>query len=461
MFNLYRDDVNCEGVSRRAFLRVGGLSLFGLNLAQALQMRAAEPQKPMNCILLFTAGGMANMDTLDMKPDSPVEYRGEFKPIETSLPGLQICEHLPLMARYMHKVCQVRSIAHTGSQHAEAMHFMLTGYPQVPDVNAAPVGSLIYPAIGSLVARQKGWQNGLPPNVQLSSGMAYSGAGYLGSAWNPLSVKSDPSAADFSVEDVTIPGTIGVDRTARRRRMLDRLDSWQKQTEAGLAKSASAVSGAEHIVQASAQASVLADRSAFYRQAFDLITSPAAKAAFKIEDEPAALRDKYGRNRGGQSTLLARRLVEAGVRFVTVEFGGWDTHVGNFVSLKKPLLPTLDQAWSALLEDLSQRGLLETTLVICAGEFGRTARVNGGAGRDHWPFANAIGLSGAGVKEGTIVGKTDARCEYVVGQQNSTLDYATTVFRILGIDDTQEYHTEDGRPVLVNNGGQPISGVIS
>ena len=445
MFTIDRVSANCEGLNRRAALRVGGLSLFGLHLAQALQARAesvakGQPSKDINCILLWTSGGMSNIDTLDMKPDAPAEYRGEFAQIESSLPGAPVCEHLPRMAKLMHKVCQVRTIMHTGSQHAEAFHFMLTGYPQIPDVNAAPVGSLVYPMFGSVVAKEKGWQNGLPPNVQLSGGMAYSGAGYLGSAWNPLSIKSNPNAPDFSVQDVTIPANIGAERTARRRSMLAKLDAWQKQAE---------VTGA------------VADRGAFYQQAFDLITSPAAKDAFHIADEPPKLRDKYGRTREGQATILARRLVEAGVRFVTVDFDGWDTHAGNFVRLKDPLLPTLDQAWSALLEDLEARGLLDTTLVICAGEFGRTPKVNGGAGRDHYPFTNVVGFSGAGVRMGEIVGRTDRKCEYPVGQQNTTIDYAATLFRILGIDDTQEYHTEDGRPVLINSGGKPIAGVIA
>ena len=222
--------------------------------------------------------------------------------------------------------------------------------------------------------------------------------------------------------------------------MLTRLDAWQKKLE---------LRGA---VQA---------RREFYRQAFDLITSPAAKQAFRIDQEPAKLRDRYGRNREGQSTLLARRLIESGVRFASVAFGGWDTHDKNFERLKKPLLPTLDQAWSALLEDLSDRGLLDTTLVICAGEFGRTPKVNGAAGRDHFAPCNAVGFSGAGTAMGTVVGKTSSRCEHVVGQRNTTLDYAATIFEILGIDGSREFHTEDGRPVLINNGGKPIQGVIA
>jgi len=445
MFSLSGQARNCEGVGRRDFLKVGGLSLFGLSLPRLLEARAAAAGKSareMNCILLWTDGGMSNIDTLDMKPGAPIEYRGEFKPIDTNLPGVQVCEHLPRMARRMDKLCQVRTIMHGGSQHAEACHFMLTGYPQIPDVDAQPVGSTVYPMIGSVVGREKGWKNGLPPNVQMSAGgIKYSGGGYMGSAYNPLKVKADPSTPDFRVQDVSIPDEIGVTRTMRRRSMLDKLDRWQKDVEA--------TSGGAF------------DRSTFYRQAFDLITSPAAKQAFRIDEEKKELRERYGMHREGQSTLLARRLIESGVRFATVEFNGYDTHDNNFIELKDPLLPRLDQAWSALLDDLADRGLLDTTLVICAGEFGRTPRVNGLAGRDHYPAANVVCFSGAGTAMGSIVGKTDAKCERPVGRTNTTLDYAATIFRILGIDDEKEYRSLDGRPIQINNGGRPIAGVMA
>jgi uncharacterized protein (DUF1501 family) len=445
MFQLEHLSRNCEGLTRRAWLQVGGLSLFGMTLPRLLQAEAArEPaaRKPTNFILLWTNGGLANIDTLDMKPDAPIEYRGEFQPIATNVPGLTVCEHLPLMSRQMDKVCQVRTIVHQGSQHAEATHWMLTGYPQVPDVNGAPVGSTIYPCFGSVISKELGWTNSMPPYVQCaSSEMAYSGGGYLGSSYNALMVRRNPNDKDFSVDDVSIPSQVGADRTQRRRRILDRLDAWQRQAD----RSAEAVF----------------NRGEFYRQAYDLITSPVAKKAFDISAEPETLRDAYGRTREGQATLLARRLVEAGVRFVAVDFTGYDTHDKNFIRLKDPLLPTLDRAWSALLADLSERGMLSNTVVLCAGEFGRTARVNGAAGRDHWPFTNAIGFSGAGVRMGSVVGRTDSKCERVFGREHTTLDYAATIFRLMGIDDTQEYRTNDGRPVLINGGGHVIDEVLA
>ena len=441
MFSLQQNMHNCDGRSRRDFLQVGGLSLFGLSLPGWLQAQAVgRVNKDVNCILLWTDGGMSNIDTLDMKPDAPIEYRGEFQPIDSNVGGMPVCEHLPMMSRAMDKVCVVRTIAHKESgDHAAATHYMLTGYPQRPDPTGQPSGSTIYPAFGSVVAHEKGWKNAMPPTVKIGGGVMYSGAGYLGTAFDPLVIKSDPNAANFAVRNVSVAES-QQPRTLRRKRMLAKLDNWQKRKELTGAVSA---------------------KGEFYRQAFELITSPAAKKAFRINEEPDTLRDRYGRNREGQGTLLARRLIESGVRFVTVAFPGWDTHDKNFERLKKPLLPTLDQAWSALLEDLDDRGLLDSTLVICAGEFGRTPKVNGAAGRDHYAPCNAVGFSGAGTAMGSVIGQTNSRCEHVVGQTNSTLDYAATIFRILGINGDREYRTEDGRPVLLNNGGRPIAGVIA
>ncbi|MDA1052323.1 MAG: DUF1501 domain-containing protein [Planctomycetota bacterium] len=385
---------------------------------------------------------ISTVDTFDMKPDAPLEYRGDFKPIATSVPGLTVCEHLPKVAQQMHRIGQLRTIVHSGSQHAEACHFMLTGHPQVPDVNAQPVGSVIHPCYGSVVSEQFGWRNGLPPTVQLSAGrIKYHHAGYLGSAYDPLRISSDPSRDDFRVEDVSIPESIGVVRTNRRRQMLESLDRFQQLRDR--------------------TGGTVADRNEFYRQAYDLITSPAAKQAFRIDEEAAALRDRYGRHREGQATLLARRLVESGVRFITVEFNGYDTHDKNFIELKDPLLPKLDQAYSTLLQDLADRGMLDTTLVICMGEFGRTPKVNGLAGRDHYPLVNSICFSGAGARmDGHVHGRTSEKCEHVVGTENSTHDLAATIYSLLGVDHNKVYRNIDNRPILVTDNGQPIRGMM-
>jgi hypothetical protein len=347
------------------------------------------------------------------------------------------------MAQQMEKVCLVRSVAHPESgDHTAANHYLLTGYPQRSDPTGQPVGSVIYPAYGSVVGRQLGWRQQMPPYVVLTGEASpYNGAGYMGSAFNPLTVKADPNAADFAVQDVALSGNIGPERTQRRRKLLAEVDRWQRQQDQAVGE--------------------VADRQQFYTQAYDLITSPAAKRAFKIDEEPERVRERYGRHRYGQAALLARRLVEAGVRFVSVETNWWDTHQNNFKDLKDTRLPNLDQFWSALLEDLAERGLLETTLVVWMGEFGRTPTINGAAGRDHWAWTNAIALSGAGINMGTVVGETDRKCERVLGTPDSTHDFAATIYHLLGIDGTKEYVAPDGRPHLVNYHGRPIAGALA
>lgn len=435
----------CDGMNRRTFLRVGSLPMFGVSLAQMLAAQASaasSDRRDVNCILLWLDGGISTIDTLDMKPNAPVEYRGEFRPISTNVPGLSVCEHLPNLAQRLDRIGQVRTVVHSGSQHAEACHFMLTGYPQIPDVNAQPVGSVVHPCYGSVVAEQKGWRDGMPPFVQLSrGGIKYHHAGFLGSGYNALHVRSDPNQADFRVEDVSISAEVGLDRVQRRRRMLTALDSLQRDVDRN--------------------AGAVFDRNEFYRQAYDLMTSPAAKKAFRIDEEPEKVREKYGRTMEGQSTLMARRLVEAGVRFVTVEFNGYDTHDKNFIELRDLLLPKLDVAYSALLDDLRDRGMLENTLVICMGEFGRTPKVNGAAGRDHFPAVNSICFSGAGVKMGTVHGQTSDKCESVVGASNSTHDLAATIYHLLGMDHLKEYRNLDNRPILATDNGHPIKGIMA
>jgi len=245
----------CGGVDRRNFLRVGGLATFGLSLPQLLQAEATQSgstRKDVNCILFWMGGGPSNIDTFDMKPDAPAEYRGEFRPIDSALPGLPVCEHLPLMAKQMDKVCLLRSVTHTESgDHTAANHYMLTGYPQRPDPSGQPANSLIYPAYGSVVSREKGWQNSMPPYVVLTGKPAgYMGSGYLGSAYSPLSIKADPNELKFAVQDVSIPDVVGTDRTSRRRTMLAELDQWQRLTDRKLEP--------------------LVDRDRFYQQAYDL-----------------------------------------------------------------------------------------------------------------------------------------------------------------------------------------------
>jgi hypothetical protein len=325
----------------------------------------------------------------------------------------------------------------------QANHFMLTGYQSVPPVSSEDVSALVYPSYGSVISREKGWRNGMPPYIKLGGGSNYYGGGYMGTAYNPLRINSDPNSKDFSIQDVTVPHFIGDARTNRRRNLLSQLDRWQKQVD-------------------KTDADVLAARGKFYEQAYSLMTSPVAKRAFNLDEEPPEVRDRYGRTRHGQATLLARRLIEAGVRFVAMETSRWDTHQDNFRGLlHEDCLPSLDRYWPALLEDLQERGLMENTVVIWMGEFGRTPQVNGQAGRDHWGRSNAICMSGAGISVGTVVGETDKHCSAPVGMSHSTHDLAATVYRLAGVDCTKEYLTPDGRPVLINYNGKPIAQALS
>jgi len=448
MLNLgTRKIATCDGITRRSALRIGGMSALGLTLPRLLAAEAAQPDsgRRLNCIVLWMKGGAPQQDTFDMKPQAPVEYRGEFRPISTNVPGMHICEHLPHMSQKLDKLCQLRTIVHSGGQHAEATHFMLTGYPQIGDPTGQPVGSVIHPAYGSVIGREKGWQDGMPPYVQVSGGrLKYSGGGYMGSAYSPLMVTGNPADDDFQVRDVTIPDAVGADRTARRRRMLAQVDHWQRLVEN--------------------QTSPVFEKSRFYQQAYDLITSPAAKKAFDLEQESAATRDMYGPTRDGQAMLLARRLVEAGVRLALVNVtgnGGWDTHDKNFVRLKNDLLPNVDRPWAALLTDLEQRGMLDNTLVIWMGEFGRTPKVNGAAGRDHYPKVNNICFSGNMVRMGQIMGQTDDLAANVVGKSHRTADFAATIYHMFGINPNTVYQGLDGRPHLLTDNGKPIREIFA
>src|SRR4051812_26337886 len=329
---------DCTGHSRREFLRVGGLSALGLSLPGffRLQRLAAEggaPRKQVNCILMWMQGGPSHLDTLDPKPDAPAEIRGEFKTVPTRLPGVRFCEHLPLLAQQNDKFSLIRGHDPKNGSHGTADALMMSGHP----FNAA----LPFPCYGSVVAKERGYRDGMLPFVQLGRYIdrRFNGgiAGFLGDQYNPFEVLEDPSSPTFKVRDLSLAGAAEQARLERRYAMLTEVDRYQKKIEDG-----------SQSVQA---------RDAFYEKAHGLITSPAAKRAFDLKGEPDKVRDNYGRNSLGQSCLLARRLIEAGVHFVTVTDGGWDTHQNNFASLKDRLLPRLDRAYSALLQDLAGRGL--------------------------------------------------------------------------------------------------------
>ncbi len=430
---------DCSGVSRRDFLRIGGLSTLGLSLAGFLRLQAATKpveRKNVNCILMWMQGGPSHHETFDPKPDAPAEVRGEFNTIPTTLPGVRIAEHLPLLAKQTDKYSIIRGHDPKNGSHGTADHIMMTGHK----FNA----SLPFPCYGSVIAKERGYRDGMLPFVQLGKNIdrRFNGgiAGFLGDEYNPFEIGEDPNAAAFKVRDLSVSDADKA-RLERRVGMLNALDDHQRKVEE--------------------TAPVVRARDAFYEKAHALITSPAAKKAFALEDEPAKLRDRYGRHTLGQSCLLARRLIESGVHFVTVTDGGWDTHQNNFKSLKERKLPPLDQAYSALLQDLHDRGLLASTLVVWFGDFGRTPKINPSAGRDHWATAGCACMGGGGVKLGQVVGATNALGEFVIDSPASPQDLAATIYHTLGVPLHTWYRAQDGRPIELVPEGKPIRQLVS
>lgn len=426
------------GMSRRNFVKVGTIGFLGLSLSLTDLMRveaalakngkAAAQAKAI--ILLWLDGGPSQYDTFDPKLTAPANIKSEFGAIKTSVPGLEICELMPQMAKIMDRVTLLRTMSHNEGAHERACHMLLTGWTPNP--------SLVNPAMGSVVSKEMGGNGAMPPYIAIpGNGFAfgYANAGYLEAAFNPFSVGGDPNDANFSVRDVSLPGGLTMERLDGRRTLLATVDSAFKRFE----KTAESRS-----------------RSEFYQRAYDMISSPDAKKAFNIHEETKEVRDRYGRHQFGQGCLLARRLVESGVRFVTVSHGGWDTHSENGKAAKGWLVPPLDQGLSALIEDLGQRGLLKDTLVVCMGEFGRTPEINPLHGRDHWPKTGCAIFAGAGVPGGQVIGKTDEKGAEPKERPVSPQDIATTLYAKLGIDSEKMYITPQDRPVKIVDGGAYI-----
>lgn len=433
----------CDGLIRRDFLHLGSAALFGLGLSTAQLLRAANKarSRDVSVIYIYLKGGLSTIDTWDMKPAAPSEFRGEFNPIKTKVPGIEICEHLPMMAKVMDKVSLVRSFRHHNSDHGPADHYMLTGYFPQAGFNSGLTPNNQKPAHGAIIARKLGPRGSVPPYVTLPKMHPSCGSAYLGSSAAPFVIEGDPNAPDFAVPDIVPPPTLAAARLDDRKKLLAAIDRFHKSAEAAINPAANAV-------------------GTFRERAFDLMTSPAAKKAFDIHSEDEKLRDAYGRNTLGQSCLMARRLVEAGVRAVTIDHSNWDTHDANFTTLKRQLLPWLDSGLSTLLTDLSERGMLNTTLVVVSGEFGRTPRINKQAGRDHWGPAFTVAVAGGGLAGGVAVGKSDARAEKPASDPYGPEDLFATIFHQVGIDPKEEFLTPEGRPVAVCNGGRLIEELV-
>jgi hypothetical protein len=429
----------CDGIARRDFLHLGLLSTFGLSVADVLRLSAGNPApRAKSCILIWLDGGPSHLDTFDLKPDAPSEVRSQFKGIPTSVAGVQICEHLPRLAKVMHEAALIRSMTHELGNHDTGTRFLLTGHRPTP--------ALEHPSLGSLVAHESGFERAIPPYVAIpgdavggSSNAARSG--YLPGAFSAFNVGPDPSR----VRDLHLPEGVTFARSERRREMLGKMDAFTRAVE----------EGAE-----------TAGRDAFYEQAYRLLASPEAKSAFSFDQETQATRQRYGHGRIGTGCLLARRLVEAGSRFVTVVDHGWDTHQQIFRELPDSRfpgsgkLPNLDRACAALISDLRERGLLDSTLVVMMGEFGRTPKLNAAGGRDHWPRAGFVLLAGGGVRGGQVIGATDAHGEVPTDRPVGPADLAFTLLTLLGVDPARELVTPSGRPMKILSEGSFISGLV-
>jgi hypothetical protein len=446
-------------LTRRAALTTVGSGILGLSLADLLRAEAAQasPRREMSCILVWLRGGPSSIDMWDLKPNAPAEVRGEFKPIPTNVAGLQVSEHLPLCAKIADKYCLVRSVTHPREDHEGGSHAMATGWNTWPQQT--------YPMYGTVVQRVQGYRGSLPPHVHLPEPpQEYSGAKH------PLAKQDLPftisvlNDLDLRVKDVTPPAALTQDRLLRRRDLL-----------------ASTGLRAEPLAEAAALAHA---NDVFYQRAFDLLGASSTRAAFDVTREPAKLRERYGRgetakqivaqgdqgdvapnefNRSivGQGMLLARRLVERGVRFVTVVGRGWDTHADNFGRLKSQLLPHLDRGIYGLLTDLEERGMLDTTLVVVSGDFNRTPKINKDAGRDHWGYVQTLFLAGGGIPGGTVIGASDEQCAYPADRPYTPADVAATIYRKLGIDPETLIQTFDGRPIrIVPEGGTAIRELV-
>lgn len=438
MFDLlFGTEKNCQGISRRSLLQVGALAGLGVSLPMVAgrpllgKNRKPAASKDVNCILIWTQGGTSHHDTFDPKPAAPLSVRGEFTTIGTATPGVRFTEIVPNMARHQKRFALLRGWNPQNGSHGTADQWVMSGRR----FNQA----VAYPCYGSVVSHHKGFKTAMPPFMQLGSSIdrRFGGgtSGVLGLEHNPFEMLSDPNAKSFNVRDITPPRGISLARVSRRQKMLKRIDKLQR--------------------SAAEQPAAFDALDEHYRAALQMIMAPETRKAFAIEKEEAKLRDAYGRNRFGQSCLLARRLIEAGVRFVTVTDGGWDTHQNNFSSLKTRRLPPVDQALPQLLTDLEQRGMLDSTLVCWFTDFGRTPKINSASGRDHWASSGFAIMAGAGIPGGHVLGATTADGGKVARDEYISADIATTVYQKLGIPDDLMAQTPDGRPIRLIE-GKPI-----
>jgi hypothetical protein len=426
--------------SRRGFLTVGTIGLGGVTLADLLRLEARGEQKNYAAIAakaesvihIFLPGGCAHQETFDPKPFAPVEYRGELGSVDTKIEGEKFCETLAQTAQVADKLTVIRSMTHGEAAHERGTHNMFTGYRPSP--------ALQYPSIGSVISHEYGPRNNLPPYVCVpNQPNVYAGTGYLSSSFSPFSLGRDPADPGFQVQDLNLPGGVNEPRFTTRRNVLDAVNAYFAERE---------------------KSDNIAAMDTFYQRAYSLISSQKAREAFNIAAEPAKIRDEYGRHAAGQRFLMARRLVAAGVRCVTVEYGGWDFHY-QIASGMKSQMPQFDQAFSTLIRDLDRSGLLSRTLVMVSSEFGRTPKINKDAGRDHWPKVFSVVLAGGGIKRGSIYGASNATATEPERDPIGPEDLATTVYHLLGIVADKELMAPGNRPIEIVDNGKVVKELLA
>lgn len=419
-------------MNRRDFLYTGLVGGLGLSMGDILKLQAESSLTPkaQSVIHIFLPGGAASHETFDPHPNAPSEYRGPLKAINTSVAGLQFSEYLQQTAKIANKLTVVHSMTHGDAAHERGTSTMFTGYRPSP--------ALEYPSFGSVISNQLGDRNSLPSYVCVPQKLGdVADAGYLPKAFGPFSLGSDPAAVGFKVRDLNV--NIDQARFEKRKSILDTVDNHFKYLE---------------------NSDSLAAMDTFYQKAYDLISSPKAKEAFALDKEPQVMREAYGLNQAGQRLLMARRLVEAGVRFVSVTYGGWDMHTGIAGGMSKQL-PQFDQAYATLINDLDQRGLLDSTLVMISSEFGRTPKINKDAGRDHWPRVFSVVFAGGGFKRGYVYGSSDATGSDVDSNPFTAENLAATMYNQLGIDPEAKLMAAGGRPVAIVYNGTVVKDLLA
>jgi len=439
---------NCEGMSRRDGLKLGLGGLISGGLSGALRATASEDAQGGSgikkqadaCILIWMDGGPSHYETFDPKPEAPVEIRGQFSPIATQTPGMFFSQPMKRLAGISNDLAIVRSIRHDQGNHGAGNHYMMTGAPPRIPVGCGAFVSF-HPSLGSVVSHQVGAPDGVPPYFSMPNMSRSGGPNFLGARHAPFIVPDDPNRSGFRVRDVTIPTGLTDARFESRQQIRRQIDKMQRLTEAAIADPV-----------------VAADE--FYSQGMQILQSSEAQAAFDIHSEPGEVRNAYGRSPFGQRALLARRLVGAGVPFVTLYFGGWDHHTDLFNAFDKKV-PPFESAIAALIEDLKQQGMLERTMVIALGEFGRTPKINDRGGRDHWSNAMSVMFAGGGTRGGQVIGATDRQGYAAVERILSPENFVSTVYRKLGIDPGQMMYTPDGRPVHLVSDAEPISELMA